>query len=306
MEGKDDSGDIESSNQSGSRPSTEGEDDSESSSDSNGSSTDGGSDGGDIKSFSGLREQLIHACGDGDLSKVKYLVEVRHVDPHSCRDDEHNATPLHFTSECGHLDIVRYLVEERNYNMECRDKYKNTPLHRAAAGGSLDVVQYLISERGCDPMSRGLYGRTPLHRAYDQRGKLNVVKYTYLVEDVKVDPLCQDDEYVATPLHVAIIDGHLPVVKVLVEDYLCDPGVRDKDGETPADWAEIQGHTHIISYLSSIEKTVSSECDFHCGVSMPFPCMVLSFDRLGFVHTRYMIVSCLCLCIIHIWFELCQ
>ena len=46
-------------------------------------------------------------------------------------------------------------------------------------------------------------------------------------------------------------------MRLLVEDYLCDPAVRDKSGETPADYA--QRHTHITSYLSSIEKIVSSE-----------------------------------------------
>ena len=54
------------------------------------------------------------------------------------------------------------------------------------------------------------------------------------------------------------------MVKVLVEDYLCDPGVRDKSGRTPADWARSKDHTHITYYLSSIEMVVSSECDYHC------------------------------------------
>ena len=66
-------------------------------------------EGEDVQSSSDLREQLIHASRYDDLSKVKYLVEVRHVDPHSCRDGEHN-TPLHWASICGHLDIVRYLT----------------------------------------------------------------------------------------------------------------------------------------------------------------------------------------------------
>ena len=100
----------------------------------------------------------------------------------------------------------------------------------------------------------------------------------YLVEDVKVDSSCRDEND-ATPLHIAAFCGHLSVVKVLVEDYLCDPGVRAKNGQTPADWAQSKGHTHIISYLSSIEKTVFCECDYfswnaeHCGVSKPFLCV---------------------------------
>ena len=48
--------------------------------------------------------------------------------------------------------------------------------------------------------------------------------------------------------------GHLSVVRLLVEDYLCDPAVRAENGKTPADVAQSQGHTHITSYLSSIEK----------------------------------------------------
>ena len=76
------------------------------------------------------------------------------------------------------------------------------------------------------------------------------------------------------------------MVKVLVEDYLCDPGVRGKDGWTPTDRAQSTGHTHITSYLSSIEKSVSSEYDFYCwnaehwGVSKPFLCVVLSVDDM--------------------------
>ena len=64
-------------------------------------------DGGDIES-SDLGEQPINA------SRVKYLVEVQLVDPHLCGGDHHDTTPLHWASHWGHLDIVRYLVEERN------------------------------------------------------------------------------------------------------------------------------------------------------------------------------------------------
>ena len=92
-----------------------------------------GRNGGGISSD--LRKRLIRASRNGDLSKVKYLVEVRRVDPNSCRDGEHDYTPLLWASARDHLDIVRYLVEERNCDVECRDKYENTPLHHSALGG---------------------------------------------------------------------------------------------------------------------------------------------------------------------------
>ena len=52
---------------------------------------------------------------------------------------------------------------------------------------------------------------------------------------MKIDSSCRDGDD-ATPLHIAARCGQLSVAKVLVEDYLCDPGVRDKDGLTPLDF----------------------------------------------------------------------
>ena len=213
--------------------------------------------GADARSSSDLREQLSRALVDGDLNKMKYLMEVGHVDPRSCRDKKYHKTPLHYAAKHGHLDIVKYLVEEKNCDVDCRDKNGDIPLHSAATGGSVNTVQYLISERGCDPMCKGWNGRTPLHRAC-AHGKLDVAKY--LIEDVKVDSSCRDEEN-ATPLHLAAFFGELSAVKLLVEDYLCDPGVRAKNEWTTADVARLKGQTHITFYLSSIEKIVSSECE---------------------------------------------
>ena len=159
----------------------------ESFSDFSGSMVGGEDDSSDIESSSDLTEQLINATQHGELGKLKYLVEVRHVDPHLCRDDEGDATPLHWAAYCGYLDVVRYLVEERNYNMKCKDRYGEIPLHLAALGGRLHIMRYLISEKGCDPMSRGWHGKTPLHDAC-QNGRQKVVEY--LVEDAKVDASC--------------------------------------------------------------------------------------------------------------------
>ena len=71
--------------------------------------------------------------------------------------------PLHWAVQNGHLDTVKYLVEEKGCDVMFRDKCENSPLNVAAQGGKLDTVQYLITEHGCDPMCRGWRGRTPLH-----------------------------------------------------------------------------------------------------------------------------------------------
>lgn len=204
-----------------------------------------------------LSKQLLRASKDGDLAEVKRLVEVEHVDPNSnmCVDEEGaRTTPLHLASGYGHLNIVRYFVEERNCDVECRDEEENTPLHYAAEGGRFVIVQYLISN-GCDPMCKDSYSRTPLHDACSE-GNLDIVRY--LIEDANAECSCLDAVH-ATPLHIAALNGKLSVVKLLVEDYLCDPEVKDRNGHTPADKANSKSHTHVTSYLSSIENIVSSK-----------------------------------------------
>ena len=74
---------------------------------------EGGGVGGASDSSTDLSGQLIRASKDGDLFKVKFLVKVEHVDPHTCRGGENDDAPLHCASYYGHIDIVRYLVDTR-------------------------------------------------------------------------------------------------------------------------------------------------------------------------------------------------
>ena len=56
------------------------------------------SSGADDQS-STLSKELLCASEDGDLHKVKHLVEVQQVDLHSCRNEQYRNTPLHLASE---------------------------------------------------------------------------------------------------------------------------------------------------------------------------------------------------------------
>lgn len=72
------------------------------------------------------------------------------------------------------------------------------------------------------------------------------------------DPLCCDDNGVTT-LHIAALCGHVSVVRLLVEDYHCDPGVTDKYGNVPLDVARQYNKESVISFLSTFQKSVSSK-----------------------------------------------
>ena len=114
----------------------------------------------------------------------------------ACRiDDQFQYVPLHFASSNGHLDIAKFLIEEKGCDPMCRTKKGHAPLHLACQEGHFDLVKYLIEERGCDPMC-----------------------------------LQNDDQFQCVPLHFASSNGHLDIAKFLIEEKGCDPMCRTKTG----------------------------------------------------------------------------
>jgi len=83
-------------------------------------------------------------------------------------------TPLMLAAECGHYDVVQYLVEK---GADVNDKDGMSmwkPLMRAVWNGHLDIVKYLV-EKGADVNAK--YGRwTPMKLAAD-KGYLDVVEF---------------------------------------------------------------------------------------------------------------------------------
>ena len=55
-------------------------------------------------------KNIFEAAYKGVLNDLQYFVETQHADPKTANDE--NWTPLHVASGTGHLDIVKYLVEE--------------------------------------------------------------------------------------------------------------------------------------------------------------------------------------------------
>uniref|UniRef100_A0A1I7ZQT8 ANK_REP_REGION domain-containing protein n=1 Tax=Steinernema glaseri TaxID=37863 RepID=A0A1I7ZQT8_9BILA len=117
---------------------------------------------------------FIDACRDGDVEKVRSMLEakpglVRYVEPFM-----HNYTPLHYAAKKGTLDVVKILVDSgANINAltvflhvllldltVCFQTFKYTALHLAAMGGKESVILYLEKQPDVKLDTRDVSGQT--------------------------------------------------------------------------------------------------------------------------------------------------
>ena len=171
----------------------------------------------------------------------------------------HEAPPIHYACQLGHIDIVRYLVE-KGCDLKIKADRGMTPLHAACFSGKLDVVCYLIGGKKCDIESKGTNQCTPLFYACE-RGQISIVRY--LIEQGCDRNAKLDTD--ATALHHACAHGHLNVVQYLVEEQICDPWLQNKINETPMQLAIAKGQTDILKYF--VEKFGVNEHAYYLSSS---------------------------------------
>ena len=126
--------------------------------------------------------------------------------------------PIEWAAFAGNLNILSLLIAEQNYDPKQKGTYAGrTLLHCACIGGHLDMVKYLIENHQLDPLSPDDVDKTSLHYACE-KGYLHIVKY--LVDEQSVDPAYVIGTSM-TPLQVACRNGHLDVVKFLIDEKGC-------------------------------------------------------------------------------------
>ena len=120
---------------------------------------------------------LSLACRRGHLDVVKYLVNERSIDPLCELND--GLTPLHFACHKGHLEIVKFLVEEKGCNPMYNHGEYPTAYACACVGGHLDVVRYLTEERQCDPLAKDVNGYPAIVSAavINKNNNIDILKY---------------------------------------------------------------------------------------------------------------------------------
>lgn len=148
---------------------------------------------------------LVLATLNGDLSKVRYLVEQK-ADINIT--NKSGSTPLLVASSKGHRDIVKFLLENRA-GVNITNRHNDTPLMLGAASGDVDLVKLLL-DAGAKVNAQNKHNDTPMMFAAEN-GKTDVVKLL-LEAGANVNFRDADGD---TALALARQKGHNDIVELL-------------------------------------------------------------------------------------------
>jgi ankyrin repeat protein len=148
------------------------------------------------------------------------------------RENEHRDRPLAAATSWRQLRVVRLLIE-RGANINATGTLLGTVLHYAAVDG-YDEVAALLLDKGASANSRDRKGMTPLMWACFN-GHLGVVKM--LVQHMHGQGLQERSDRGWTALHNAAYRGHEDIVRCLLLGG-ADLTITDNEGRTPRAHAE--------------------------------------------------------------------
>jgi ankyrin repeat protein len=134
----------------------------------------------------------------------------------------HGRTPIHFAAQFSCLENVKLLVS-RGASLQFKDQYARSVFHAAVHGGNLDTAKYLLAEfvelfsvHDCDTR-----GYQALHFAA-WGGHALIAKWL-IAQGAMVDEHINSS---FTPLKIASQDGHIDVVRCLLESGAeVNPGI---------------------------------------------------------------------------------
>jgi ankyrin repeat protein len=185
------------------------------------------------------------ACGRGHLEVVKVLFGAgARIDPLTSGE----IGALESAIVQGHLQAIKYLVEEAGADVQRAGFREYNALAEAASRGRANIVAYLLDRPGVDINAKTV-GMTALDAAC-LNGCLETVKLL-VAAGARVDPLPGDS---IGALAATVSAGHLEVVKYLVEEAGADERLAVLHGITPLEVAARRGHDDLVEYLVNLPQ----------------------------------------------------
>uniref|UniRef100_A0A8C1VNQ8 Ankyrin repeat domain-containing protein 16 n=1 Tax=Cyprinus carpio TaxID=7962 RepID=A0A8C1VNQ8_CYPCA len=245
-------------------------------------------------------KHLIKAIQLGELCTVRQQLS-EHVNKHSViytQFGKSGDTLLHYAARHGHLDILHYLVEELNMNIEVYNNDYKRALHEASSMSQYECVRYLIARGAKIDSLKKADWYTPLMMACTRRN----LKVILELLNHGADPMLEGDLAIIhhlllakpevwktksktgrTPLHTAAMHGCEDAVKIMLQSCSYEPDEKDSCGVTPFMDAIRNGHIAIAKLLLENHQASPSAVDIIGAQSLHQASVTAQEEALSFL-----------------------
>ncbi|NXF13649.1 ANR52 phosphatase, partial [Smithornis capensis] len=185
-----------------------------------------------------------------------------------CRDFK-GRTPIHFASACGHLEILRTLLQAALSTdpLDSVVDYSGySPMHWASYSGHEDCLELLLEHNPFAYLEGNPF--TPLHCAVinNQDGTAEM-----LVEALGAKIVNSRDAKGRTPLHAAAFADNIHGLQLLLR-HQAEVDTGDKLGRTPLMVASENGHTAAVEFLLYQAKANITVLDVNKNTALHLAC----------------------------------
>ncbi len=149
--------------------------------------------------------------------------------------DSNDKTLLHYLAELGKEDILRFVIENSNFDIEealrNKDRDGKTPLHYAAKSGNKECLKILIENEA--DFSCTTNNKTELHYAA-RSGSPNLLEYLKEILTAKGifdKEKIKTDKYGNNALHYAVQSGNAECIKFFIDNQV--QFLKNKYNENP-------------------------------------------------------------------------
>uniref|UniRef100_A0A1X7TAV4 Uncharacterized protein n=1 Tax=Amphimedon queenslandica TaxID=400682 RepID=A0A1X7TAV4_AMPQE len=153
-------------------------------------------------------------------------------------------TPFLIAVYFNQLEVIKYLIS-KNCNLSATDNNGSGAVHISVATGHLNVLKYLIDNNYCNPNVTDNQDRTPLHVAVSAE-QLELLEYL-LAANLNLNSFNKQDKDGDTPLHFACMIGQQKMVSLL--SRFTNINIANKKGQTPLHLAVASGHKDTTEAL---------------------------------------------------------
>ena len=195
---------------------------------------------------------LCRAAEEGNIENIKTLLKK----DGNVNEMFNGFTPFHVACKFGKEEVVRFLLQEPNIDIDILDENesrakkikerKGTALHLACENDHKSVVTILLSHSKTNVNSRDNFGATPLHWSC-REGHAEIVSLLLEQGGIDVNTTCSED---STPLHYACFHNNEECARLLLAHPEIDLRKVDEEGNTVLHDACIQGNKGCVKVLS--------------------------------------------------------